>query len=306
MLKFYKLIDKKNYFFLLIHLVVHFIKMKTNRLLIKKINNINIATLTNDFNNEFISFIFFSFLWTFGNFILNIINKYTNYKIKLHINTNINQEIYIKTLKNIKKNNMGINDKNEKYFIQLYDNISILDRIFERLLFTIPKNIIYIIYYLHSLLNFSYFVLIFTFLFNIIGVYLLRKINNLKKNIVTKLYHLEVESRNEHIKFIKNRDDTDQLIKIHNENGIYKKKELFYVHINNIANDFFSDILLCFVYCYGFNYLVNNTSLIKPIDLMYMGINSSNFMGFIIDFLDNYNGHRQDIIHIGSLNDFIC
>ncbi len=305
MWKFYKLIDKKIYFFLFIHLIVHFIKIKTNRLIVTKLNNMDVTILASNFNDGFFNFILFSFIWIVGNFILNMINRYTNYKVKSYINKNINQQIYIKTLKNIKNNNVTINSNNEKHFIQLFDNISILDRIFERLLFTIPKIIIYVIFYLHSLLNFSYFVLLFTFLFNIIGVYLLRKLNNLKKTVVTKLYDLEVESRNEHIKFIKEKDEIDGIIKIQDEKVKYKKDELFYIHINNTTNELFSDVLLCFVYCYGFKYLIGDISPIKPIELMYMGVNSSNFMSFIIDFIDNYNGFKQDLIHIGSLNESI-
>jgi hypothetical protein len=180
-----------------------------------------------------------------------------------------------------------------------------LDRIYEKLLFTIPKIIINILFYFHSLLNFSYFVLSFTFLFNIIGIYIIRKINNLKKIIVTKLYQLEVDSRNEHIKFIKDKNEIDNIIKIQEEKGLYKKKELINIHANSITNELFSDILLCLVYCYGFKYLVNDNSQIKPIELMYMGINSSNFMSFIIDLLDSHNNFKQDLIHIGSLNEFI-
>ena len=306
MWKFYKLIDKKIYFFLFLHLIVHFIKIQTNRSIVTKLNTIDTVSLLLNYQDNFISFVFFSLFWVLGNFILNLINRYTNYKIKSYIYKNINQEIYIRSLNNIKDDKIKITDENEKHFIQLFDNISILDRIYERLLFTIPKIIIYIFYYLYSLLNFSYLALFFTFVFNLIGVYLIKKINNFKKNIVTKIYHDEVESRNEHIKFIKDKNELDNIIKIQESKFNNKTKDLFLSHVNSTTNELFSDILLCLMYCYGFSYLTGNESIkMKPIELMYMGINSSNFMGFIIDFMDSYNGFKQDLIQIGSLNEFI-
>ncbi len=300
MLDFYKIIDYKSYFFLFIHLLIHFIKIKTNRIIITTLNNYGDLTV-NNYNDNFYGFIWIILLWNITNIILNLLNRYTNYKIKTFLISSINKNIYLKSLENEKNND-------EKHSLQLFDNSLVLDKIFERLLFTIPKILIYVFYYLYCLFNFSYLVLIITFLFNLVGIYIIKKINNLKKEIFAKNYEIDVDIKNEHIEFIKNKDTTKLKIitNLYDIRNVNKQKELFYIHANTLSTDFFTDILMCLVFCIGFNHMMPNLeSSIKPIELMYMGMNSSNFMNYIIDLIENYNNHKQDLIQIGNLKKYI-
>lgn len=306
MLKFYKLIDIPTYFYLFIHLLIHFIKIKTNRWIITTLNTIEIKDLTeNNINDNFLSFLWVVIFWNLGNILLNFINRYTNYKIKQFLANRISKKFYLESLK--------VDNLEEKHSLHLFENSLTLDRIYERLLFTIPKILIYVFYYLYSLFNFSYSILLVTFIFNSIGVYITRKINQLKKQIFTKIHHLEVDIKNEHINFIKNKEnkenkDKDRL----NLDHLYdfrnkeKEKEMKFVHLSSITTELFTDILLGFVYCMGFKYLLpNSISNLKPIELMYMGINSSNFMNFIIELIDCYHHHNQDLVQIDILNKLI-
>ncbi len=294
MLSFYKLINFTNYFFLFLHLLIHFIKIKTNRWIITSLNSIDIKEINNDnINNHFTNFLWVVILWNFGNIFLNFINRYTNYKIKTFISDNISKSIYLKSINN-----------KESHSLQLFENSLVIDKIFERLLFTIPKILIYIFYYTYLLFNFSYKLLFVTLFFNIIGVYITRKFNQIKKNIFNKIYNLEVNMKNEHIKFIKDSEthDLENLYKLRNKE---KQTEAYYLHFSSISTELFTDVLLGLIYCMGFYYL-NPLSLnhIKPIELMYMGINSSNFLNFIIDLIDCYHNHSQDLIQLGNLKKY--
>lgn len=302
MLKFYKLINLTTYFYLIIHLLIHFIKIKTNRWIITSLNSIEIKDLTeNNINDNFLSFLWVVFFWNLCNIVLNFINRLTNYKIKQYLAKNISKKYYIESL-------LKVENLEEKHSLHLFENSLILNRIFERLLFTIPKILIYVFYYLYSLFSFSYSILIVTFIFNSISIYIIRKINQLKKEIFTKIHHLEVDIKNEHINFIKNNNNKDKDKDRQNLEHLYdyinkeKNNENKIAHLSNITTELFTDVLLGVIYCMGYKYLLpNNISHLKPIELMYMGINSSNFMNFIIEIIDCYHHHNQDLVQIFKL-----
>ncbi len=294
MLSFYKLINFTNYFYLLIHLLIHFIKIKTNRWIITSLNSIETKDL-NDFNinGAFKNFLWIVIFWNLGNIVLNFFNRYTNFKIKTFISEKISKYFYLKSIEN-----------KETHSLQLFENSLVIDKIYERLLFTIPKILIYVFYYTYLLFSFSYQLLFITIVFNLVGVYITRKFNQIKKNIFNKIYNIEVNLKNEHIKYIKDNTehDLENLYKLRNKE---KENEAYYLHFSSISTELFTDILLGLIYCIGFSYLnpssINN---IKPIELMYMGINSSNFLNFIIDLIDCYHNHSQDLIQLGNLKKY--
>ncbi len=294
MLSFYKLINFTNYFYLLIHLLIHFIKIKTNRWIITSLNSIETKDL-NDFNinGAFKNFLWIVIFWNLGNIVLNFFNRYTNFKIKTFISEKISKYIYLKSIEN-----------KETHSLQLFENSLVIDKIYERLLFTIPKILIYVFYYTYLLFSFSYQLLFITIVFNLVCVYITRKFNQIKKNIFNKIYNIEVNLKNEHIKYIKDNTehDLENLYKLRNKE---KENEAYYLHFSSISTELFTDILLGLIYCIGFSYLnpssINN---IKPIELMYMGINSSNFLNFIIDLIDCYHNHSQDLIQLGNLKKY--
>ena len=301
MLKFYKLIDLPTYFYLFGHLLIHLIKIKTNRWIITSLNNIDIKNLTeNNINDNFLSFLWIVIFWNLGNIFLNFINRFTNFKIKQFLAKNISKKYYVKSLANIE-------NLEEKHSLHLFENSLALDRIYERLLFTIPKILIYVFYYLYSLFNFSYSILFITFIFNIIGVYITRKINQLKKEIFTKIHNLEIDIKEEHINFVKKKDkDYQKLENLYKFRNKEKDKENKFIHLSSISTELFTDVLLGVVYCMGYSYILPGTlNNLKPIELMYMGINSSNFMNFIIELIDCYHQHNQDLVQIDSINKLI-
>ena len=256
-------------------------------------NSINITDLNeNNINSYFNGFLFGVVLWNIGNIILNFINRFTNYKIKQFLGK-ISKKYYLDNL----------NNQDDKYSLHLFESSLVLDRIYERLLFTIPKILIFVFYYLYSIFNFSYSILLVTFIFNITGFFITRKINQFKKKIFTNIHNLEIDIKNEHINFIKNKKNKDKdnknLELLYNNRNQEKDNEIKFIHISSITNEFFTDILLGTVYCLGFRYLSPmSISHLKPIELMYMGVNSSNFLNFIIEIIDSYHQHNQDLVHI--------
>jgi hypothetical protein len=295
MWKFYKLIDLTTYFYLSTHLLVHFIKIKTNRWLITTLNSIDIKVLNEqNINSYFNGFLWGVVLWNIGNILLNFINRFTNYKIKNFL-AKISKNYYLDNLSN----------QDNKNSLHLFESSLVLDRIYERLLFTIPKILIYVFYYLYSLVNFSYSILFITFIFNVVGVFITRKINKFKKKIFTDIHNIEIDIKNEHINFVKNKENNDNdkdkdkknLEHLYNYRNLEKDKEIKFIHLSSITNELFTDILLGTVYCIGFRYLYEESHL-KPIELMYMGVNSSNFLNFIIEIIDSYHQHNLDLVHI--------
>jgi hypothetical protein len=321
MLKFYKLINFKHYIFLCINLLIHFIKIKTNRYIITTLNTVEITKLTDNNISDYYSTFFWSvIIWNLGNILINFINKVTYYKIKSYIINKISKTLYLQSINqiydkkankntdNLEKCNNNLNLENEKHEIQLFDNSQVLDRIYERLLFTIPKILIFVFFYLYCLMNFSFYILCITFIFNFIGVFIIKKINNIKKNIFKKIYDYEVDIKNEHINFIKSNDkESINKIKIlFDSRNKDKNLESIYNHSGSLFTELFSDILMCIVFCYGFNFLVpNSINNMKPIELMYTGINSCNFMNYIIELIDSYNNHKQDMIQLGELKELV-
>lgn len=273
MQNYFKFLSLKSVFFLLIHLTSFLIKIQTGRWLVTTITEYE---KIDDLQYKLI-------LWIFFSLFVNITNRYSNYLIKDNINTLINN-YYIGFFEKLQKEKYTNIDKKELNIT--YDNLSKIDKILERFVMVLPKNFIYLGFYLYSLLNFSLTTTIIVILFNSIGIYASTKINKMKKKNHDEIYNNDIIIKNKHLERIStNKINFDQIKEEQNIKKKLKLKELLLNHFSSIFTEFFSDLMTLLIILIGLNYY--NSSDLKPIQLLYLGINSGNFIIYSTEIKDN-------------------
>lgn len=273
MQNYFKFLSFKSVFFLLIHLASFLIKIQTGRWLVTTITDYE---KTKNLQSKLIIWIFFSLF-------VNITNRYSNYLIKDDINTLINN-YYVKFFEKLQKDKYTNIDKKELNIT--YDNLSKIDRILERFVMMLPKNLLYLGFYLYSLLNFSLNTTILVILFNSIGILVSTKINKMKKINHDEIYNNDIIIKNRHLERISNgKINYNQIKEEQNIKKGLKLQELMLNHCSNIFTEFFSDLMTLFIILIGLNFY--NLTDLKPIQLLYLGINSGNFIIYSTEIKDN-------------------
>lgn len=195
-------------------------------------------------------------------------------------------------------------DKDQLY--TLNDLTHIFDRVCERVLLNCPKNIVYLLYYLYELYNFSLKAVILINTVSVISVPLLNYITMLKESNYNELYKTEVNIKGKHserlnnIKYIKCSVSED--IEKEIADDLYDIREKLKNRDTKLTNIFVGvpeitgTVITGAIYLFGAEYI--RSQLIRPLELIFLGSNSNNFVHYIIDtksIYDDYHKHCKQM-----------
>jgi len=232
--------------------------------------------------------------------LFHLIESITNYFLNKIVTDSI-KNIYENIFKVIKYKMSFFDKNNRNKFVKFYDYIYTIEYIYSKLLLEIPKNIIYIIYYSYTIYKFSFFSFIIINIFNCISMYLLNKL--LLKQLSIEKHKIKLKERNknyflnsvDNIIFIKSKlKESSEINKLITYNYEFYNEYLNGQKINkiyNILNNIIIDSLTIIIYSTGSFYVLNK--IIKPIDFLYLGINTGNLYSHLLNIKSTYNDYLK-------------
>jgi ABC-type bacteriocin/lantibiotic exporter with double-glycine peptidase domain len=293
-----ELISFDAYIFSIFYSLTFFIRTILFRKLYKITTTLNTESLENFYNNLIILIVSILFV----EFIHRLFYYKSKQKIGNHIkilfkksiNKLIDHKIYC--IKNY--------DKDQLYAIN--DLLYIFDSVYEKILLNCPRNIIYLIYYLYELYNFSLKTLIFINLISIISTYFLHYITILKESNYIEFYKIDINIKKKHVERLNNlkyiKTSLSENIEKNLVNELYETRQ-------NLKNtdtklscilsgipDLTGTIIIFVIYLIGASYI--KIELLKPLDLIFFGSNSNNFIYYILDtknIYDDYHKHWKQM-----------
>ena len=287
---YYFQIEYKYTFFLIsLNLISYIYKFITYRSLSSYVLDLN-----NKFTNNLFTFILIKLIFFHG------IESITNYFLNKIVSDSI-KNIYEKLFKILKYKISFFDNNNRNKFVKFYDYIYTIEYIFTKILLDLPKNIIYIIYYSYTIYKFSFFSFVTIIIFNCFSMYLLNKILN--KQLLIEKNKIKLKERNknyflnsiDNIIFIKSKlKESYEINKLHTYNYEFYNEYLKGQKINktyDILNNVIIDTLTIIIYSTGSFYVLNNT--IKPVDFLYLGINTGNLYSHLLNIKNTYNDYLK-------------
>jgi ABC-type bacteriocin/lantibiotic exporter with double-glycine peptidase domain len=295
MLELVKIIDKKLFIFGLLNSVTYFFNVIFYRKLYVLASSINKDLILENFYKESINIILLILLF-------EIIHRLIYYVTIKNIN-NMITKIFMKSANNIIKSKIIKIDKYDKENILLFnDLIYVYENVLTNIIILLPKNIIYILYYTYNIYTFSFKITIIMILISCISIYLFNYFSLYKNKNYEIFYKLDNYNKKKHIERINNLKhikmccmenyEGENINKVYNER---KNLKNINVKLNNFINgipDITRNIMIYTMYIMGAKYV--KLDKIKPIELIFLGSNSSNFIYFIIsikNIYDNYVKH---------------
>lgn len=295
----YKYIDLKTWFLTILHSITFFMKILFYRKLYVITSSINSDTDLSEFYKNtvyIISVVIF----------IEIMNYVTYYYVKKQLTVLIS-DIFSSALTHLLKykiNHLELYDKSK--LATIYDTIYPFETVFEKFVINLPRSIIYMIYYIYGIYEFSLNIVVVMLVISIVTTFFLHKLTIIKENNYNKIYDHETLMKQKHserfnnIKYIK-ANQTENLEQAKIFESYEKKCELrnFDSIISNVISvipDLMGNILTCFIYMIGA--LQVKLLIIKPIELIFLGSNSNNFIQNVTNLksiLDDYKKHYEQM-----------
>lgn len=190
---------------------------------------------------------------------------------------------------------------NNSKISQIWFYLSSIEMLVEKLILELPRILIFIGYYLYSLYSFSPIALFIILPINILITLLLHPLSIKQYQYQQDRIDLDLDTKNKlleataNIEFVKLNNkqlyESDRVLESYNQYVTNKLADKKISSSITTFSEMFSDILVLIVYSIGVLSLINNN--LKPIELLYIAVNTSNFYYQITQLKDIYNFYRR-------------
>lgn len=283
MLRLLLLFPKYVYFLTIIHLITFTFKIKLSKLMV------NIISEYEDYNQ-----IKYYLIGTFILFsLLNQLHTKLLYLIKKNIN-NIGSDFYTKTLekyvylkKECSTQYKFTEQENKDYENTLSEMNIFLEEIFRTYILTVPKAIIYTIYYTYIIFSHSVTSGLILLTIDICVIYFYKYRNELKETVYKKLYKSNLEIKIIQEEILQSTKNLNSMNLVLNDRNDKKNIEIQYISDELKYSDFINNLVELMILLSSINYLIDST--IKPFELIYLSMKSINFINHTVTLFEQYN-----------------
>jgi ABC-type bacteriocin/lantibiotic exporter with double-glycine peptidase domain len=279
----------------ILHLISFYGRIKTSRMIID--------TLTNFDTKNSIESVQYSLATTFVLvFFVNTVYNFTLNRIKTTITKTINKLYQDITDHSINGNYMLELKHSREDLLQIIDNQYIFENIFDSLILTIPKSIIYLVYYFYNIYNFSFSMLACLIVIDLSVVGFYKKFYVSKKDrIFDEQYSAHIQLKKKYLEAVDGilrikmcfteQLETSLIRKLLDVKTYYKTRETNLNTITNLTTEITTDLIEVIIFALGLVHIY--TGNIKPMDLVFIGFNSGNFINYSLSLIDNYTTIRK-------------
>lgn len=242
---------------------------------------------------------------------IHIVLNLTKYLIENIISLGI-KDLFKNIIKRIVYNDMEFfkKDNIQTKISQIWQYLSNIELLIEKVLIDIPKILTFIIYYIYMIYNLYPPSLLFLLPINLFIMYALhpfsKKQYKLQKqrtvlDIDVKNKLLEVTSNIEYVKLNNNEDNEIERISGSFNKYITNKINDKWVNFNlESMSSIFNDFLTLTIYSIGTIFIIKRN--IDPVKLLYLAINTGNFYYQLLQLKDTYNYYKKitpkiEIVH---------
>ncbi|AYV76461.1 MAG: ABC transporter [Terrestrivirus sp.] len=306
MYNLYKYIDRRTYLCSLIHSIIFFVRIVLYRTIYKIASNLNTESDLSQFYTEIIKY----FL---GLLLIEFIHLGTYYYTKKLINKTISN-LFSNAMSNMLRYNLTdlqIYDKNK--LISLHDLYYIFESVYEKMILNLPRYIIYLCYYIYGIYEFSFKTVATMIVISFVSTIIMHKISEIKEQNYTKFYLHDTSMKQEHIERLNNikhiKTSQTECFEQNEITDSYKQREITKNYDMKLTNamtlipDMTGNFMTCMIYILGAESV--SSLMIKPIDLIFLGTNSNNFIYYTINLKniwDDYKKHHHQMKIIFDLN----
>ena len=218
---------------------------------------------------------------------------------------NVSKCIMYNTMEFFKKD---VNNKVNQIWLYLNN----IETIMEKLLIDLPKIFTFIIYYIYIIYNIYPHAILLIIPINIFILLALHPFSRKQYKLQKEKTLLDLDVKNKlleatsNIEFVKlNNRENHEMIRMENAFTKYTSNKIKDKWINgciDLLSQLFNDFLILVIYSIGVMFILKN--LFKPIDLLYLAVNTGNFCYQVIQLKDIYNYYMkinpklEIIIHI--------
>ena len=184
---------------------------------------------------------------------------------------------------------------------QLWYYLGSVEYIIEKIILEVPRNLIYILFYIKLLYYFSPLALTFAIPSNILLILLqqpmIEKQHEYQEertdiDLISKNRFLETTSNIEYVK-LKNQQncEIDKITSTYDKYIDNKILDLSVSHMISYTSKIFNNLLTLVIYSIGFKFLISNN--ITPAELIYLGTQTHMFYFKLRDMIDIYNQYKR-------------
>lgn len=268
-------LPKRIYILTIIHLCTFCIKINLSKYILSIVSNYeNYENIYNYLIGIFLLYYCINIIHTF---LLNKIKEIINSTINILYHSSLNEYIN-KPTENLEENKNLENTLSEFY--------AFMEIIYESYVLTIPKALIYAIYYTYSIFSYSIISGLILISIDFCVIYFYKYRNKIKEEIYRNLYQSNLDIKNEQSIIIKN-GNINNIKNLLNKRDIAKYKEIKYLSDELRYSDFINNFVELIIFVCGIKYLVLKN--IKPFDLVYLSMKSVNFINHTINLTEQFN-----------------
>jgi ABC-type bacteriocin/lantibiotic exporter with double-glycine peptidase domain len=227
-------------------------------------------------------------------FIVSIIYNLIELKIRIIYNNIIN-ELFKKAKEKILYSKLyELNKLNRSELLTFMDNFYVFETIYETILLTLPKTLLFLTYYFYNLYSFSLNTLLAILIINIITVVISRYIKNIKYLYEYKLFsttsllkknNIEIINNLKHIKMSNTESKENNILENQlNDKNLLRINEFKINSYYSLFTENITDIIEVIMF-YTLSPFVLSQQL-KTIDLIYIGNNSGSMINYSISLYE--------------------
>lgn len=185
---------------------------------------------------------------------------------------------------------------NSNKFNQLWEYLSNIEIIIEKIILEVPKIITFLCYFVYTIYNFSGIALILLSICNILMMFFMYLIskkqfdiqeNCVDLDLLTKNKFNEIVSNIEHVKLCNTTEqEINKIIDLYDDCLNIKRKDKTITTLLSFSSDQFNDILIFMINTLAIGYILNG--VITPVELMYLVVTTTNCYYQLIQLKDIY------------------
>lgn len=188
----------------------------------------------------------------------------------------------------------------------LHDLVYIFESVYEKVTLSLPRNGIYLVYYLTELYRFSVGTVVTMVVISMVATLLLHHVTRLKEWNYNSLYRTDIRIKKKHTERLNNlkyiqasvseRLETDLVTDSYQLRLRLKDRDMMLTGILTGIPDLTGTLMTCVIYLLGASYV--KADLLKPLELIFLGSNSMNFISSLLDtkgVWDDYNKHATQM-----------
>ncbi|ARF09216.1 hypothetical protein Catovirus_2_165 [Catovirus CTV1] len=267
------LLSKKTFILTFIHLCTFCLKINLSKYLPSIISDYE--NYTNIYHYLIIIFVVYQ--------LVNMIHTRFFFCIKKEI-ASATTLLYTNSLKKyITSSNL---QKNKSYEASLMEISTYIEIIYETYILTMPKTIIYTVYYIYSIFSYSFTSGAILLLMDLCVIYFYKYRDITKEKVYSDLYEANFNLKNEQKNTIDKEDVTNLNILI-KKRDIMKTNEIRYLSDEIKYSEFINNLVELMIFIFGIKYLILKE--MKPFDLIYHSMKSVNFINHTVNLIEQLN-----------------